>query len=68
MRYSQHANDPLLQVWVICEDDGEIESAHYTGMVGLGEVYSHVGAILFYLESAFCVKKTCAQTDCTLTG
>ena len=64
MRHSQRANDPLLQVWVICEGDGEIESAHCTCMAGLGEVCSHVGALLFYLESGFCVKKTCTQTDC----
>ena len=64
MRHSQRANEPLLQVWVICEDDGAIESAHCTCMAGLGEVCSHVGAILFYLESAFRVTQTCTQTDC----
>ena len=36
VRHSQHANEPLLQVWVICEDDGAIESAHCTCMAGLG--------------------------------
>ena len=64
MRHSQHVNEPLLQVWVICEDDGAINSAHCTCMAGLSEVCSHVGAILFYLESAFRVAKTCTQTDC----
>lgn len=64
MRHSQRANEPLLQVWVICEDDGAIDSAHCTCMAGLGEVCSHVGAILFYLESAFRVTKICTQTDC----
>ena len=64
MRHSQRANEPLLRVWVICEDDGVIESAHCTCMAGLSEVCSHMGAILFYLESAFRVAKTCTQTDC----
>ena len=64
MRHSQRANEQLLQVWVICEDDGAINSAHCTCMAGLGEVCSHVSAILFYLESAYRVTKTCTQIDC----
>ena len=33
-------------------------------MAGLGEVCSHVGAILFYLESANRTRLTCTQTSC----
>ena len=62
--FTQHPNEPLLKVWVLCKDDGAIESAYCTCIAGLGEVCSHVGAILFYLESVFCVTKTCTQTDC----
>ena len=57
VRHSQRANDTPLVTWVICEGDGVIESAHCTCMAGLGEVCSHVGALLFYLESASRVNK-----------
>ena len=63
VRHSQRANCPLLSTWVLCED-GTIESAHCTCMAGLCEACSHVGAILFYLESAVRVRKTCTQLDC----
>ena len=33
-------------------------------MAGLGEVCSHIGALLFYLESASHVSKSCTQIDC----
>ena len=33
-------------------------------MAGLGEVYSRIGALLFYLESASCVSKSCTQIGC----
>ncbi|XP_065916067.1 uncharacterized protein [Dysidea avara] len=41
-----------------------VESAHCTCMAGLGEVCSHVGAILFYLESANRTRITCTQVGC----
>ena len=68
VRHSQRANNPLLTTWVLCEEDGTIESAHCTCMAGLCEVCSHVGAILFYLESAARVGKTCTQMDCAWKG
>ena len=64
VRHSQRANCPLLSTWVLCKEDGTIESAHCTCMAGLCEACSHVGAILFYLESAVRVRKTCTQLDC----
>ena len=33
-------------------------------MAGLGEVCSHIGALLFYLESASHVNKSCTQISC----
>ena len=64
MRHSQRANDPPEGAWVICQTDGVVESGHCTCMAGLGEVCSHVGAILFYLESASRTRLTCTQTSC----
>lgn len=37
--------------------------AHCDCMAGLGEVCSHVGAILFYVESAYRVK-SCTEVPC----
>ena len=35
--------------WICVKADGEILYEHYSCMAGLGEVCSHVGAIMFYL-------------------
>ena len=64
MRHSQRANDPPVKTWVTCEYDGTVEAGHCTCMAGLGEVCSHVAAILFYLESVSCVSTTCTQIGC----
>ena len=49
---------------MICEEDGVVQSGHCTCMAGLGEVCSHIGALLFYLESASRVSKSCTQIGC----
>lgn len=41
-----------------------IESAHCTCMAGLGEVSSHIGTILFFLESASRAPLSCTQELC----
>ena len=64
MRHLQRANDPPVNTWVTCEYDGTVEACHCTCMAGLGEVCSHVAAILFYLESVSCVFTTCTQIGC----
>ena len=53
-----------MNTWVTCELDGTVEAGHYTHMAGLGEVYSHVAVILFYLELASRVSTTCTQIGC----
>ena len=67
MRHSQRANDSLLHAWVIVQRDGVIESGHCTCMAGLGEVCSHIGAVLFYVEAVQRVKgsSTCTQMPCS---
>ena len=64
MRHSQCANDPPVNTWVTCEHDGTVEAGHCTCMAGLGEVCSHVAAILFYLELASRVSTTCTKIGC----
>ena len=49
---------------VICEEDGVMQSGHCTCMAGLGEVCSHIEALLFNLESASRVNKSCTQIGC----
>lgn len=38
--------------WIVGEDDGEVLAGHCTCMAGLGEVCSHVAALLFFIEAA----------------
>ena len=51
--------DPPVNTWVMCQHDGTVETGHCICMAGLGEVCSHVAAILFYLESALHISTTC---------
>ena len=62
VRHSQRANEPSLKVWVKTTEDGTVECGHCQCMAGLGEVCSHVGAILFYVEA---VRSTKSCTDVT---
>ncbi|PFX23571.1 hypothetical protein AWC38_SpisGene11862 [Stylophora pistillata] len=50
--HSQHMNDPLVNIWVISENDGTILSAHCLGCkAGLAESCSHIASVLFMLEA-----------------
>jgi len=53
-----------VNTWVLCKVDGTVVAGHCTCMASLGEVCSHVAAILFYLESVFRVTTACTQTGC----
>ena len=64
VRHSQRANDPLLKVWVMTDAEGAVKCGHCTCMAGLGEVCSHVGAILFYAEANQRIK-TCTDLPCS---
>ena len=51
VRHSQRLNDPLVQSWIITNEEGTVMSAHCAGcMAGRGECCSHVASVLFYLE------------------
>ncbi|XP_069108751.1 uncharacterized protein [Argopecten irradians] len=61
---SQRARDKPHQPWVyLHKDTGKVYCAHCTCMAGLGEVCSHVGALLFKVEIA--VKMGLTQTSST---
>ena len=52
--------------WIISETTGEICCAHCTCMAGLGEVCTHVAAVLFFLETKVRINgtSTCTQQKC----
>ena len=43
----------MINVWVQTDIDGVVLCAHCTCMAGLGEVCSHIGAILFYVDATY---------------
>ena len=46
-------NDPLVNIWVISENDGTILSAYWFGCkAGLAESWSHIAIVFLYLEAA----------------
>lgn len=52
--HSQHMNDPLVNIWVISENDGTILSAHCLGCkAGLAESCSHIASVLFYVRGNY---------------
>ena len=60
VRHSQRMNDTPLHPWLVAETTGNVLAAHCDCMAGLGEVCSHVGALLFAIEAA--VKLRNSQT------
>ena len=67
VRHSQRMNDPLVQLWIITNQEGTVISAHCTCMAGLGECCSHIASVLFYIEvwTRLTGKLTCTQVKCT---
>nr|XP_022307471.1 uncharacterized protein LOC111113467 [Crassostrea virginica] len=63
VKHSQRMTDPCLRPWLIVENDGSISSAHCTCMAGIGEVCSHVGALLFAIEASVKIRNTKTVTE-----
>lgn len=61
--HSQRVNEPLSNTWIKTTKDGEVNCAHCDCMAGLGEVCSHVGAVLFYIEATRRAK-SCTDLPC----
>jgi len=66
--WSQYKHVNSAKVLLQCVPQGVTTFISKTGsrvcMTGLGEIFSHVGAILFYLESANRTRITCTQLEC----
>ena len=63
VKHSQSVSLPPLRVWVITKSDGEVITAHCTCMAGLGEVCSHVAAVLFAAEANSLTKLQFSSTS-----
>ena len=75
VKHSQKLNDPPLKPWLAVSNDGCVISAHCTCMAGLGEVCSHIGAVLFatihaveYIKNKSCTSKPCEWLPPSLTN
>ena len=51
MIHSQCLRETPLSSWVAIKEDGEVICAHCSCMAGLGEVCSHVSAVLFAVDT-----------------
>ena len=59
------ASKAPLQSWVRVYANGVVKVAHYTSMAGLAKTCSHVGALLYWVETAVWIRD---QTPCTSKG
>ena len=62
VRHSQSVTDTPLQPWIAAKQNGIVICAHCTYMAGLGEVCSHIAALLFAVETCNRLEK---GTSCT---
>ncbi|XP_048735015.2 uncharacterized protein LOC125650616 [Ostrea edulis] len=66
VNHSQRTTEPPCKVWCAVKTTGDILSSHCDCMAGLGEVCSHVAAMLFKTEA--CVrlgyKESCTSVTC----
>ena len=63
VKHSQRMNDVSLRPWVIVERDGSINSGHCTCMAGIGEVCSHVGALLWAVDTTCKIRNSKTPTE-----
>lgn len=68
--HTQKLNLAPLKPWAICEKAGKIIAAHCSCIAGLGEACTHVGALLFGVESLVRTHANTSKTDvlCTWNG
>ena len=58
----QIVSDTLTASWLLTEMEAKVVSVHCNCMAGLGEVCSHVGDVLFYIEAANKMKDSVTVT------
>lgn len=60
--HSMRLNETPLKTWTAINSAGEVQTSHCDCVAGLGEVCSHVGALLFYtasIENVSCTSQQC---------
>ena len=50
VNHSYAVSSPPVEQWVVFKTTGELICGHRTCMVGLGETYSHIKALLYWIE------------------
>ena len=63
VKHSQRLSDAPLKVWLAIKENGEVVCAHCNCMAGLGEVCSHVAAVLFTAEANTQIKNRTSSTS-----
>ena len=63
VKHSQRLSDAPLKVWLAIKENGEFVCAHCNCMAGLGEVCSHVAAVLFTAEANTQIKNRTSSTS-----
>ena len=61
VRHSYSSKEPL-RPWVLLQSNGSVVCGHCTCMAGQGETCSHVGSILYWLETHVRIRE---ETTCT---
>ena len=51
MKHSQRMNEKPCQCWTVIDNQEIVLCGHCTCIAGLGEVCSHIGAVLFTVEA-----------------
>ncbi|KAM3914026.1 uncharacterized protein RB166_019203 [Leptodactylus fuscus] len=52
------------ECWIVCHENGEVFSAHCQCIAGIGEVCSHIAAVLFAIEAAVTDGATSTSVTC----
>ena len=61
VRHSYSSKEPL-KLWIMIKSSGSVVCGHCTCMAGQGETCSHVGAVLYWVETRVRIRE---QTSCT---
>lgn len=64
VKHSQRVSSTFLLPWVIIDESGTVETAHYTCMAGLGEACTHIAATVTCVINAVEARMK-AGTSCT---
>ena len=63
VKHSQRMNDSSLNPWLVIARDGSVVNAHCNCKAGIGEICSHIGALLFSIEAAVKIRNSKTVTE-----